>query len=278
MSTPDARDEATRLGRYTNGNLHVDAEQLVRLIHSMAIPEVSEFVTGYNVASLQKALKWLNEYALNLLNSLQILMDLMVLNRLHPQERNLQLEGLEHRFKITSIGTAGTRTRAEFFIVNTLDQLAAAVTVDARCWLACYPQRLFPQIALAERAARLRQMRAANPGRTRFENGGTDDNAIQNATVIFLECFPVENGNESAVQMGQSTHARLFDATGQHLAQSQRIHVAQVIREHSVALPRLLLPLLVLLLFLLLIVLLLLPQLLLLLIYLCFLDATWENV
>jgi hypothetical protein len=72
-------------------------------------------------------------------------------------------------------------------------------------------------------------MRAANPGRTRFENGGTDDNAIQNATVIFLEGFPVENGDESPVQMGQSTHARLLDPTGKRLAQSQRIHVAQLI-------------------------------------------------
>ena len=51
-----------------------------------------------------------------------------------------------------SIGTAGTRTRAEFFIVNTLDQLAAAVTVDDAGLLAT-PQRLFPQIALAERVA-----------------------------------------------------------------------------------------------------------------------------
>jgi hypothetical protein len=129
---------------------------------------------------------------------------------------------------LAPIGIAGTRTRAAFFIANTLDQLAAAVTVDNACLLAD-PQRLFPQIAHAESAARLRQMRAANPGRTRFENGGTDDNTIQNATVVFLEGFPVENEDESAVQIGQSTHARLLDPTGQHLAQSQRIHVAQLI-------------------------------------------------
>ncbi len=68
-----------------------------------------------------------------------------------------------------------------------------------------------------------------NPGRTRFENDGTDDNAIQHATVIFLEGFPVENADDSPVHMGQSTHARLLDPTGQHIAQSQRIHVAQLI-------------------------------------------------
>ncbi len=57
----------------------------------------------------------------------------------------------------------------------------------------------------------------------------TDDNTIQNKTLIFLEGFPVENGDDSAAQMGQSTQRRLLYPTGQHLAQSQRIHVAQLI-------------------------------------------------